>query len=217
MNNLNGFLVISALIAIFITGCGQAPHIKKLVVGYDTTGSDRAHLGAEVACFARETRDLYGVPMTSYRLDDRCVEILDGPAPGRGDDLLRILKRELSHPPLHRGTRPSAFWALAASDVASTDGPAVVILTGDADDDYQSPQEQRQIAASARRIAANPQSVVEFLGIAPDNRERARQLFSQLGERLILRGPAEVSPRAIDEAVSAASALHASAIYPSHS
>lgn len=173
--------------------------------GLDTSASWRPFLGVSATLCARQALHLDSNRdfLTLYRLDSSTREFSNGHAPESGDQLQRVIIREVGDVSTTRGTFPAKFWTAAATRAESDPGNVVVEIFSDGDNDDQSAQAAADIKAAARRLAANPHvSSVWIFGAAPRNWATLRAEFAPLGEHFHLCSPPEMT---IDRVASALS------------
>lgn len=178
--------VALAAAAFGLHGYGRPPKAVPGVqafVGIDDSVGVEPHLGQETNLLAAlnghldPDRDR----LTLLRVNFVTTEFFDDPAPESGGQLRDLLAYTFHARPAHHGTRPSLFFDEVARSASWRAGPCVVVLLGDGDQDFASPQEEAALRAAGRALADNPHvKDVVICGISPANRAAWHRRFSAL-------------------------------------
>ncbi|BDI31515.1 hypothetical protein CCAX7_35660 [Capsulimonas corticalis] len=203
-------LSVSALVSSILVGCSQerrggASDGLTVVAGLDASISWRDRLGQGVMCVAAQAQTMDGARdhMILYRMERTAEEFTGEDALGDPDALEDEVISQLRDRPQVNGTFPAAYLRQAADAASKSQGPVVVELFSDADNDDGSPQTRAELRRIGARLAANRRvKAVWFLGITRHNTAYWRSVLSPLGERLHFCAADEMTP---DNAVKAVS------------
>lgn len=202
---LLGILAL-ALVPPMCGGCAAAPRRAAgpdhwIIAGWDTSGSNRRRLAAEVRAGAGLIRrfEPSRTRLSCFRVDAVCTEFFDNLPPEGLERLLGMLVKALREPALARGTKPAPFWTAAAERAEEAACPTLVIYHTDGEIDDHSPVAMRALRAAVARLAANPRvRRVALWGVTPASRAELRREFAPLGDRLEIRGEDDMNAETLE-------------------
>lgn len=173
---------------------------RTLLIGIDTSGSARSHLGAYVLVTETLAEHLtVGQDrLTLFRLDRAIQEFSDGTYSGDSEAQIATLVAEVKRLSTQARTYPLHFWETATERAERSPQPLVIVLLSDGDNDDARPETSRALAALGTRLARCRQvQAVGICGVTPGNWAALRTAFAPLGHRLHLWSPTQLSDESI--------------------
>lgn len=167
---------------------------QHVVIGWDTSGSNREVLPAQVRAGIRLIRRLSPDRdyLSLYRVDATTQELFDNPPLASRDQLQTLLFQELRTPAKQPGTHPGTFWVIVSARARSSQRPLTVVFFTDGEDEQPGALTSSQKAA-IEELAANRRVVkITIVGVKSETRASLRRALAPLGNRLEIRGSGEL-------------------------
>lgn len=203
--------LLTGLAAACLAGCNVNSRIATnsvtIVAGFDTSASFRPHLPSSAHLVMHVTSRLNpGVDrLVLFRVDNRCEQFFEGPAPVSSDEIAPVLAKELKPFPSSKGTYPAAFFKSASSIAAKSRMPLVIAFMSDGDIDGHLNSQLPELKNAAQRLAENKQVLAVYLvGVSPANWSKWQLALAPLDNRLMIMPASAMSNSCLDGALQAA-------------
>lgn len=189
--------VVLAAVTCALYGCRSRTPERPvyLIIGLDTSTGERESLGPAALLTARLAGRLDPEKdrLTVLRVGEVTEELYDDPARESAEELQRRLVTRLRSLARSAKTLPVSFWREAALRGDHGSASVAVVLFSDGNNAFNQRPELAEIHANAKRLEANPNvACVAIIGVDAASRAYLRDSFSNLGDRLLLRGSDEL-------------------------